>query len=75
MNRVLKGMSKDAFLVSCEITFTYLPTYTATRSHTPGNVTRIYCHETPIYQKVLFVIIVLSTSVQLQIYAVGKADL
>jgi len=67
-------MSKDTFLVLREITFTYVPTYTATRSQKPGNDTRIYRHETAIYQKVIFVIIEISTSVRLQIYAVGKAD-
>ena len=47
MNSVLKGLSKDAFWVSFEITFTYLPTYAVTRGHQPGSDTRIYRHENP----------------------------
>jgi hypothetical protein len=47
MNSVLKGVSKDAILDSFEITFTYLPTYTATGSHKPGSDTRIYRQEHP----------------------------
>ena len=51
-------MSNDAFFISFEITFTYLPTYRATRSHKPRSDTRVYRQETPIYQKIMLIIIV-----------------
>jgi len=53
MNSLLKGLSKDASLVSFEITFTYLPTYTATRGHKPGSDTRIYHPENPNLSKIM----------------------
>jgi hypothetical protein len=65
----------DAFFVSFEITFTYLPTYTDTRSHKPGNNSRIYRHENPNLSKSNACNNRFSTSVRLQIYAVGKAGL